>query len=52
MKKFIFNLIRPFFVKDIDINEDFTCSHCLKPVLKRLLFCSELCEKRFYLESK
>ena len=37
-----FKLIRRFYVKDIDSNEDFYC-WCGKPVLTRVLFCSRKC---------
>ena len=36
-------LIRPLFVKDIDVNEDFECGNCRRPLLGRVLFCSEAC---------
>lgn len=40
-----YTLIRPYFVKDIDKNEDFTCGWCEKPVLRRWLYCSPKCEE-------
>ena len=44
-KAFIFDMIRPLFVKDWDFNEDFYCGNCLEPVLKRYLYCCVECEK-------
>lgn len=44
-KYFFFNLIRPFFVKDIDHNEDYDCIICGEPVLRRVMQCSEKCYK-------
>lgn len=49
---FIYNLIRPLFVEDIDPNEDFVCGKCSKPVLTRVLFCSKRCEDLFDYEQK
>lgn len=40
---FIFNIIRPLFVDNVDKNEDYECMACGKPVLKRHLFCSDKC---------
>ena len=42
-KSFIFETIRPLYVKDIDINEDFFCMRCCEPVLGRTLYCSTKC---------
>lgn len=42
-----YEIIRFLFVKNIDINEDFNCGMCNKPVLRRYLFCSIKCEKNF-----
>jgi len=41
-----FPIIRPFYVNDIDSNEDYICCYCCKPVLKRYLFCSAECEDK------
>lgn len=47
IKSTLYSWIRPFFVKDIDINEDFTCLICGGPVLRRYLLCSsKKCLKR------
>jgi hypothetical protein len=43
MKRFLFKLIRPLFVKNISPNEDFDCVTCGKPLLRRYLACSEKC---------
>ena len=45
----IYNLIRPLFVKGWDFNEDYNCGHCGKPVLTRVLYCSDSCYN-LYLE--
>ncbi len=42
-----YKLIRPLFVKDVDLNEDYNCMQCDKPVLRRFLFCSEKCSAKF-----
>ena len=42
LRKF-YDAIRPLFVYDVDPNEDYTCCWCNKPVLKRVLYCSEEC---------
>ena len=42
-KRFLFKLIRPLFVTNIDPNEEFECVICGEPVLKRKLVCSNLC---------
>lgn len=38
-----YKIIRPFYVKDPDINEDYKCEFCNKPVLTRALYCSTEC---------
>lgn len=43
----LYNVVRPLFVEDIDVNEDYRCCWCVKPVLTRLLFCSKACNDRF-----
>ena len=43
-KKHFYKLIRPLFVKRIDLNEDFVCCECGEPVLKRSIFCSSGCK--------
>lgn len=45
IKAWIFSRIRPFFVKDINSNEDFVCGICGEPVLKRILYCSNRCNQ-------
>lgn len=40
-----YGLIRFLYVEDIDPNEDYHCGYCRKPVLTRLIFCSESCEE-------
>lgn len=47
IKKIIYDFIRPLFVDDIDQNEDFVCCICNKPVLTRILTCSNKCYKEF-----
>ena len=58
-----YDLIRPFVVLGkIDPNEDFKCMECGKPVLRRVLYCSQVCniqqdlnitmENVLYLKSK
>lgn len=44
IKAWLFRLVRPLFVRDVDPNEDYVCCHCGEPVLKRWLFCSDRCE--------
>lgn len=39
----VFSLLRPLFVSDIDPNEDFVCGECARPVLRRYLYCSAAC---------
>ena len=46
-KTYFFKLIRPFFVKDIDPNEDYNCMTCNEPVLRRYLHCSVKCSEEF-----
>lgn len=43
----VYHVIRPLFVEDIDVNEDYECCWCVKPVLTRMLFCSHACQDRF-----
>lgn len=43
LRKFFFNLIRPLFVRNMAPNEDFNCTECGQPVLRRVLFCSRGC---------
>ena len=45
LKSLFFKLIRPLFVEDIDLNENFNCVICDEPVLKRYLTCSQQCSK-------
>lgn len=50
MNKFLnwfYNKIRFLFVDDIDPNEDFICAICNKPVLKRVLTCSNNCSEKY-----
>ena len=35
--------IRWIFVPDYNINEDYNCMYCGKPVLRRYLYCSQKC---------
>jgi hypothetical protein len=39
VKAFIFKLIRPLFVDDLDVNEEFNCVVCGTSVLRRKLLC-------------
>lgn len=41
-----YNFIRPLFVNEIDLNEEYICCWCSKPVLKRWLYCSFECEDK------
>jgi predicted nucleotidyltransferase len=41
---FIYKLIRKTFWKSYDVNEEFYCCWCLKPVYNRYIFCSKKCE--------
>ncbi len=43
LRKLLFGLIRPLFVRDIRPSEDFECNECQRPVLRRVLFCSRSC---------
>ena len=36
-------IIRPLFVEDINVNEDYNCCECNKPVLRRVMLCSVKC---------
>ena len=47
-KSFFFNLTRRAFVKDWDYSEDYLCGYCDKPVLRRVLFCNDVCEEKVY----
>lgn len=47
IKYFIYDKIRKFTWKDYDSNEDFYCGYCMKPVFRRLLFCSKKCSDLF-----
>jgi len=40
-----YNLIRKTFWKSYDINEEFHCNWCNKPIYNRYIFCSKKCEK-------
>ena len=44
-KAWLFDRLRPWFVPNVDRNEDFCCEHCTEPVLFRMLFCSPECEQ-------
>ena len=46
IKAWLYKLIRPLFVKNINPNEDFICMTCCAPVLRRYLFCSVKCGKK------
>lgn len=35
--------VRWALIPDLDVNEDFNCGHCSKPVLRRWLYCSAAC---------
>jgi hypothetical protein len=39
--------IRKFFVEDLDLNEDFYCMVCCKPVLRRVITCGKKCSDIF-----
>lgn len=41
-----YRVIRPLFVRDVDPNEDYNCTMCCKPVLRRYLTCSKKCGSR------
>jgi hypothetical protein len=43
MLALFYKLIRPLFVRDADLNEDYECIVCGKPVLHRRLYCSRRC---------
>lgn len=47
IKAWLFDLIRPLFVGDVDRNEDYNCVICGAPVLRRYLTCSTKCEVEF-----
>jgi hypothetical protein len=46
IKYWFYEIVRPIFVSDIDRNEDYNCGYCCKPVLKRILYCSETCSSK------
>mgnify|MGYP000340705315 CR=1 FL=1 len=43
IKRFVYNIIRPFLVKDVCRNEDYICINCGRAVLKRQFFCDKDC---------
>lgn len=43
LRAFVFRIIRPLFVRNVNANEDYLCCHCEKPVLRRLMYCSLAC---------
>lgn len=43
VKRFIFNLIRKYFWKDYDPNEEFNCGWCGREMYHRYLYCSQVC---------
>jgi len=47
LRALVYRIIRPLFVEDVDPNEDYECCWCVKPVLTRMLLCSEACQDRF-----
>ena len=49
---FVYRIIRPLFVKDLDPNEDYVCLMCCKPVLTRDLYCSAKCSRECDEESE
>ena len=51
IRKIFFNLIRPFFVWDIDPNDDYVCVNCGRSVLTRNLFCKNKCYQEFKLKA-
>lgn len=48
-KAWLFRLARPAFVRDVDPNEDYECVACGEPVLRRDLYCSDECGRKFEL---
>ena len=44
---FVYPIIRPLFVSNIDSNEDYVCCICMKPILRRTLYCSKKCFENF-----
>ena len=40
---YVYDRIRFVFWRSYDINEDFECGFCQKPVFRRLLYCSVKC---------
>lgn len=49
LKAWLYRLIRPLFVRDIDPNEEYVCVMCCEPVLRRSLTCSKRCAHEFEL---
>lgn len=43
IKAWLFSIVRPLFVRDLDPNEDFACMQCGEPVFRRYLYCSREC---------
>jgi hypothetical protein len=43
----VYALVRPLVVDDLDPNEDFLCCECNRPVLRRVLCCSRACRDAF-----
>lgn len=41
----MYRVVRPLFVNDVDVN--YECCWCVKPVLTRMLFFSKACNDRF-----
>lgn len=52
IRKYVFDFMRWFWWDDYDPDEEFSCGHCGKQVLRRILFCSEHCSKEFSKEIK
>lgn len=46
IRRILFDLLRPFVVRDAYADEDFMCMECSKPVLGRTLYCSPRCRWR------
>jgi len=40
VKRFVYALLRPLLIRDVDPNEDYSCTMCGEPVLTRRLVCS------------
>jgi len=45
LKMWLFDRLRKYVVyrDSYDPNEDFVCGHCMKPVLRRYIYCSVAC---------